>query len=369
MSAAPRVVVVGATGYTGELIARELARAQMPFVLTSRSPEALDRVASEAGGVPVRTVDVTEPRTLEACLRPGDVVINTAGPFVDLGEPVVRCCVRSGAHYLDTTAEQAFMKRIADGYDRPAREAGVAVVNAMAFEYALGDAAARLAAAGLDAPLRRVDVVYAWRADAAATSAGTRASILRIASRPGWGLEDGRLRREPVARRRGRFRFPGGAELAAMSFPSGEVVTVPRHLDVDTVRGWVVAGRWTVRIAGLLAPVLPPAARLLEPGLERLARRGPRGPTEEQRRTGRFDVLTTVGSTDGRRRSMVVGGRDPYGVTAAVIVRGAKEILGAGDPPSGTLSPSQVVAPAELLDRLGRFEVGWGEAPAAGPAR
>lgn len=373
-----RVVLVGATGYTGRLVARELASRDLPFLLTARRPAALEEVARDAGGAPTARVDVTEPGTLASVLGPGDVVLNTVGPFVELGEPVVRAAVEGGADYLDTSGEQIFMKRIADRWDGPARDAGVAVVNGMAFEYALGDAAAALAARGLERPLDRVDVVYGWRADAASTSAGSRVSIVRILGRRGWALEDGGWRREPVARRRRRVRMPGGARLEAMSFPAGEVVTVPRHLEVGTVRGWIVTGRWTARLARLLSPVLPAAARLAEPLLDRLARRGPEGPTREQRRSGRFDVVAAAVGADGVRRGVAVRGRDPYGLTAAVLAGGGAALLDRDvgrDPddadgfprPAGVRAPSGIVDPADLLDGLGRFDVEWGEAPDAGP--
>lgn len=377
----PRAVVTGATGFTGGLVARELVDAGLPCLLTSRSPDPLERRARELGGVPTRTVDVTEPAALAVCLRPGDVLINCAGPFTDLGEPVVRTAVEAGAHYLDTTGEQSFMKRIADRYHGAARDARVAVANAVAFEYALGDCAAALAARGLEAPLERVDAVYGWRAGAEATTPGTRASMVRVLAREGWAREAGRWSLEPVARRRTRVRLPGGAAPSAMSFPAGEVVTVPRHRDVDTVRGWIVAGRLTTRIASLLSPLLPPVARLLEPTLDRLARRGPEGPGEEERRRGRFDVVVSARGSEGGRRTVAVSGRDPYGITAAVVVRAARRLLrhaadgggpgpdgstGRGGPPTGVLAPSELLEPRGLLDALDRFDVEWGEAPDAG---
>lgn len=371
-----RVVVTAATGYTGGLVAEELARSELPFLLTARRPDALEERAREVGGAPARVVDVTEPASLEACLRPGDVVVNCAGPFTELGGPVVRCCVGAGAHYLDTTGEQPFMKEVEDRWGGAARDAGVAVVNGMAFEYALGDAAGALAARGLERPLERLDVVYGWRAGAEATTPGTRASMVRVLSRRGWALEGGRWRREPVARRRCRVRMPDGARRQAMSFPAGEVVTVPRHVDVRTVRGWIVAGGGTVTVAHRLSPLLPAVAGLLEPLLDRLARSGPAGPDEAERRRGRFDVVAAAAGDAGRRRSVAVGGRDPYGVTASLIVRAARALLAAdrpdgagrpGDAPAGVAAPSQLLDPEALLGGLDAFDVAWGEAPDAGP--
>lgn len=368
-----RVVLVGGTGYAGGLVARELADAGLPFLLTGRDPGKLRRRADELEAeVPTRRVDVTEPATLAGCLRPGDVVVDCAGPFTDLGETVVETCVRSGAHLVDTTGEQRYMMRIRDGWHARAREAGVAVVNALAFEYALGDCAAELAAEGLARPLRRVEVVYGWRGDATATTPGTRASIVRVLARRGWVLADGEWRLEPPARRRGRARLPGGAVRDAISFPAGEVVTVPRHLDVRTVRGWLVTGAGTARAASVLSPVLPPVVRLLTPVLDRLARRGPEGPTAEQRRRGRFDVVVAAEGDRGEVRTLGLSGRDPYGLTAALVGRGAAALLArarGGEGPTGALAPAQLLDAREALEALRPLGLEVAETPEAGPPR
>jgi short subunit dehydrogenase-like uncharacterized protein len=366
-----RVVLVGGTGFTGGLVARALGDAGLPFLLTGRDPARLRRRAGElGGGPPTRRVDVTEPATLAGCLRPGDVVVDCAGPFTELGEAVVETCVRAGAHVVDTTGEQRYMMRIRDGWHARARRAGVAVVNALAFEYALGDCTAELAADGLVRPLRRLEVVYGWRGDAAVTTPGTRASIVRVMARRGWALADGEWRLEPTARRRGRARLPGGAVRDVISFPAGEVVTVPRHLDVRTVRGWLVTGSATARAASFLSPVLPPAARLLTPILDRLARRGPEGPTEEQRRRGRFDIVVTAEGDDGELRTLGLSGRDPYGLTATLAARGAGALLARsrGDGgPSGVLAPAELLDARELLEGLRSQGLEVAEAPGAGP--
>lgn len=369
-----RAVLLGGTGFTGGLAARALEDAGLPYLLTGRNPEKLRRRAEELGGPPTRPVDVTDPGDLRGVLSPGDVAVNCAGPFRELGEPVVRAAVREGAHYLDTTGEQRFMRRIEERWGGPAREAGVAVVNAMAFEYAPGDSASALALSRLSGRPVHLEVIYDWRGGAGGTSPGTRASILRVLGHRGWALRKGRWGLEPVARRHRRVRLPDGSEAHAVSFPAGEVVTAPRYSEVATVEAWVALGPATARAASLLSPVLPPLVRLLTPLLDPLVRSGRAGPDATQRREGRFSITARARDGSGAGRTVAVEGRDPYGVTAALLREGVRALLqrdaagaaeSGADPGkarperSGVLAPSQLVEPEDLLSALSPFDVGW----------
>jgi len=377
-----RILVVGATGYTGSLVAGELAAGDVPFVLAGRDTGKLERLAeslsesgraSEAGGVASETaagppstavVDVTRPDTLKRLLRSGDVVVSCAGPFLELGEPVIRACVEAGAHYLDTTGEQRFMKRVVERWDGPAREAGVTVVNAMAFEYALGDAAAELAAGELARPLRLVELIYGWRGGAAATSRGTRASILRILAAPGLAYRNGAWVPERAARRRTVLELPDGSRRPAITLPTGEIVTVPRHMEVREVRGWAVTGGPTARAAALLSPALPHLVRWLLPLLDRWARGGAPGPTRAERESGEFEIVARATGREGGTRTVAVSGQDPYGLTAAIITAGAKRLAGrdgasGSRPPAGVQPPVRLLPPAELRAVLDGRGLRW----------
>lgn len=360
---AARIVVVGATGYTGTLVARRLAAGEAPFVLTGRSAERLARLARAVGGAATETVDVTEPATLRRLLRAGDVVINCAGPFTELGGAVVEACVRGGAHYLDTTGEQCFMKRVYERWRLDAREAGVAVVNAMAFEYAIGDCAAAVAAEGLARPLRAVDVVYAWRGGVGSASRGTRRSVLRVLRDGGYAYEDGAWRRQPTGAVRRTVRLPDGRERAAVWFPAGEILTVPRHVEVRWVRGWAVVGRRLAALVPRVAGLLPPLVRLAAPAAEWLLAAAPEGPPEAERRASRFLIQVDAVGADGRGRRVAVEGADAYGLTAAIAVHGAHTLRGAGAARAGVLAPAQVVEPRAFLEMLAGQGVVWREAP------
>jgi short subunit dehydrogenase-like uncharacterized protein len=344
----PAVVVVGATGYTGRLVAAELAGGDAPYVLAARSPDRLERLASAMdGGVPQR-VDVTDPDSLDRLIGPGDAVINTAGPFTELGEPVIRACIRAGAHYVDTTGEQPFMRDMWERHDGAARDAGVAVTPAMAFEYALGDGLVSVAAADRPTPLRSVDVIYAW--GGVASSRGTRRTALRMMGRKAWTREDGTERLRPPASSRRTVTMGSGRTVSAVAFGSGEVLTVPRRLDVDTVRGWLVMGSRTARVAPIVAPVLPWVLPLVRPLLEPFVTRRP-DPTPAKRDSSAFTIRVEIVDAAGESTAHELEGHDPYGITAVVAALGARRAL-AGGAPAGVLAPSRMVEPRILFSAL-----------------
>lgn len=360
-----RVVLLGGTGFTGGLVARELVRREIPFLFTGRDPEKLDRAVARLGGADHAVVDVTDAERLREVVRPGDVVVDCAGPFLGLGEPVVEACLEKGAHFLDTTGEQVYMKRVHDRFDGPAREADVAVVNAMAFEYALGDAACALAVRGLERPLRGVDVIYGWRGSSTATSRGTRASVLHVLGHRGFGYRRGGWTRERVARETREVEVAPGRWRPAVTFPSGEVLTVPRYAEVEVVRGWIVVSRPISVLVRYLGAVLPPVLRALSPVLEPIFRMGPEGPSTEQRGSSRFEITARAVGADGRARTCAVRGRDPYGVTAALLGIASERLLRRENggreegAPIGVLAPSQLLEPTSLLESLRGRGLGW----------
>ncbi len=349
----PTLVIIGATGFTGGLIARALSGGDSPFVVAGRDAERLKRLTAELQGATPQVVDVTDRASLHRLIRPGDAVINTAGPFTELGEPVVAACIEIGAHYLDTTGEQPFVHHIHETYHEAAEAAGVAVVNAMAFEYALGDCALAVGAEGLTTPLRSADVIYAW--GGSASSRGTRRTVIGMLGQKGWTREDGQFGRTALGAGHRTVRLGSGRRLSAVAFPSGEVVTAPRYVDVQDVRGWLVMGPAMARVIPLMAPALPLLVPVLRPILEKLATRAD-DPTPEQRHASRFTIRVELVDADGRERALEVRGRDPYGITAVAALAGARRAMESGAP-TGVLAPSQLVDPGPFLASLRDHDV------------
>ena len=165
-----------------------------------------------------------------------------------LGEPVVRAAVETGTHYVDTAGEQPFIKLVADRYDEAARAAEVAVIPAMGFDYVPGDLLCRVVARDHE-PAETLDLAYAVSGFGA--TRGTLRSALEAMRGGDVVWEDGAwlpagpgpLRASAV------FPEPFGREVVA-KYPCGEIVSVPRHTRVRTLRARIAVsglggrGRW-----------------------------------------------------------------------------------------------------------------------------
>lgn len=368
----PLIVLYGATGTTGRLVARELHRRGLSLVLSGRDRGRLSDLAEELArgdhdGAPIeiRPAQVHDAAQMAEAVRGARVVVACAGPFLQVGEPVLRAAVAAGAHYLDTTGEQHFMRDTYERYDARARAAGVAAVSGYAFEVALGDWAADRAAERVralsgeagDEPLDEVIVGYAL--SQFATTAGTLQSALASLAQPGSVWHEDRWERAATGSRVRTLHFPPPfGERDALLFPSGEVVTVPRHVTCRRVEAYLALGaagspalRVASRVAGLVGPLVPALAASPLGALAR-ARVGTSPPPGAERRAqSQFALVAEAGQAFHRAR-VSVSGSDPYGLTARIVADGAEHLARVDPPRAGVLSPSELVAPEQGLSGL-----------------
>jgi short subunit dehydrogenase-like uncharacterized protein len=350
------ITLLAATGFTGQLIARELHRLVLPMRLAARSEAKLRELAAQVGNPPIVIADLTRPETLGAAFDDTKVLITCAGPFTEMGEPVVAEAARRGVHYLDTTGEQHFIKLVFDRYSQTASEHGAALVPGAAFEYALGDAAAVLAARD-PGPCDEITIIY--DVEGFGTSRGTKKSILHAISDPGFLYRDGKLVPARSGEVRRKVQLPGGRQLTVSSFAGGEVIQVPAHVQTRAVI--------TLMGMGELAPVFLPlgtavlAALMNSPFggvIKRQIDSSSFGPTPEDRARTLFTILCEA-RRDGDSRTVTVQGKDPYGLTAAVIVALAKHLLEKGTENVGAISPAMVAGEQLIVSTTEESGVSW----------
>ena len=134
------VVVFGATGFTGRLVAEYLSQQYGPAVrwaMAGRSADKLAEVRDEIGAAsdtPLITADSSDAASLKALAARTKVVITTVGPYQNFGEPMVAACVEAGTDYVDLCGEPAWMRDIIHRFDAPAKASGARIVLSCGFD-------------------------------------------------------------------------------------------------------------------------------------------------------------------------------------------------------------------------------------------
>jgi short subunit dehydrogenase-like uncharacterized protein len=334
-----KIAVYGAGGYTGKLVVAELLRRDIPMVLVGRDLERL-REAADRAGVPdpdLRLAALDDAGALAEAFRDSAAVINTAGPFALLGAPVIRAALAAGAHYVDTTGEQAYLKQVFDTFSAEAELAGVTVIPGLADDGGPGDLIAHLTAERLE----QVDeLTIADLRTGSGASRGTARSMLTAAQSGALAYQDGEW--GPAAQaNRSSINAPGEpAPIPVVGFALPGVVTVPRHTRARRVTS-VLRAELADVFTGITAEMVDSM---------------PEGPDEDVRRAGRWMMLAeAIGS--GQAVGCVKG-VDAYGTTAVIAVEGAHRLI-VGRAKPGVLAPSEAFDPAGFLDVLAPFGVTW----------
>ncbi|MGI8775645.1 MAG: saccharopine dehydrogenase family protein [Actinomycetota bacterium] len=345
------ILLFGATGYTGRLTAAALSRTGISFSLCGRDRAKLEALSAATGGPEVRVAEVGDVASLVAALEDCKVLITCVGPFVELGDTAVEAALQAKVHYIDSTGEGIFIRRLIDTVDARARAAGIAVAPALGFDEVPGDVAATLAAEGLDRPA--LDVTYAFPST---SSAGTARSALGIITSPGVWVEAG-ARREIRAGQIERWAPmpPPLGPKRALSFPLALAHLAPLHLDVDAFRTYVTSGGVPLTMARIGIPLLRAVLRSpARPLVDKLLDLQPEGPDDSARASGKWTILAEARTVAGAWRNVSVMGTDVYGLTAATLARSAVEMASPGYDRSGVLSPVGALGVETLRDELAR---------------
>jgi hypothetical protein len=229
-------------------------------------------------------------------------------------------------------------------------------VSAYAFEVAVSDCAAAIAAEGFT-EISTVHVTYATRFH---PSQGTQRTVLRMLQSAGYAYTGGKWVEEAPARLARYADFPAPlGRVAAVSFPSAEIITIPRHLKVREVRVFMSV---PALAAGPLSATVPYLRLLLRTPLLRLATAaigsGTGGPDEATRQRDEFRVAVDVRGVRGgaaNHRRLLVQGHDPYGLTAVIAAYGAEQMCRDDYAAAGVLPPAAAFAPQPFLDYLKEF--------------
>jgi short subunit dehydrogenase-like uncharacterized protein len=392
------VVLMGATGFTGKLVAEYLAdRAHAsPFrwALAGRNEVKLEGLRRDLGvEVDVILADSGDRDALDALVGQTRCVASTVGPYAKYGSELVAACVDSGTHYCDLTGEPQWVRRMIDAHHDRAAETGARIVHCCGFDSIPSDIGTLLlqerAIADTGRPCDAVSTQVVRMKGGA--SGGTIASMFNLLEEPDKrfirevltdpyslnppGLREGPDAQEaPVPRRdpltgdwTGPFVMAAINERivrrtnALLGFRYGRDLRYTETVRKGTgLKGFLGSATLSASLGALmLGTSLGPTRRLLQ----RLAPSPGEGPSRKAIESG-FFAMEVVGAQDGQAilKTRVEGDRDPgYGATACMLAESALCLaLDDLDSPCGVLTPASAMG-RKLADRLTasqvRFEV------------
>jgi short subunit dehydrogenase-like uncharacterized protein len=350
---AARIVVFGATGYTGRLIAERLVAQGARPVLAGRDDKRLAALAGSLGGLETAHADAMRQNSVFDLVGEGDVLISTVGPFLKWGGAAVRAAVAAGATYMDTTGEPPFIRRVFEEFDAPARRSGATLLPAMGYDFVPGALAGALAVEAGGAQAARVDVgYYALGAGLSSMSAGTRESLVGVTLTDAFAYRDGRVKTVRSAERVRSFEVQGRRR-EAVSVGGAEhfglPAAYPELSEVNVYLGWfgplarpmqagTMVGEYVAKVPFARAAMQfwgEQAAALLH------------GPEPGTTPGGSSWIAAEAYDADGAKLSEIsLAGVDAYDFTASFIAWAAQHPVSG----TGTLGPVQAYG----LDALER---------------
>ena len=366
------IIVYGATGYTGRLVAEYLNdKNGLKWAMAGRSADKLAEVRDLIGAAadtPLIVADASDPDTLDAMVKRTKVVLTTVGPYQLYGNELVAACVANGTDYTDLCGEPAWMRQKIDQHDAAAKASGARIVFSAGFDSIPFDLGVLMlqkhCVATFGAPAPRVKGRV--RAMKGTFSGGTAASLkATMAAAAKDSAVIGYLTNP----------FSLSADFAGPPQPAGNKPEYDESLG-SWATNFVMAPINTKnvhRTNHLLghaygADFVYDEMMLTGPGEqgEAIAKhvastpmmggaddpKPGEGPTKEERDTGFYDILFVAEYPDGRTaRFSVKGDRDPgYGSTSKMISETAIALC-AHDGPGGVTTPGAALG-EQLVDRL-----------------
>jgi short subunit dehydrogenase-like uncharacterized protein len=326
-------LIYGATGYTGELIAREAARRGEKPILAGRNASAVAALASELG-CPQRAFGLDDPAALDSGLDGVRAVIHCAGPFSATSKPMVEACLRKKAHYLDITGEIPVFLSVAKR-DPAAKAAGVTLLPGVGFDVVPSDCLA----AHLKRRLPTATHLALGFHSTGRLSRGTATTALEGLHQGGVVRREGALARVPPAWKTRTIDFGRGPR-QAITIPWGDIATAYHSTGIPNIEVYMAAPT-SLRVGLKLAR---PFLGLLAWGpiqsvLKRRIRSGQPGPTEEQRLRAKSYLWGEASDASGKRVVSRLVTPDGYALTVLTALAALARTL-KGETPIGYQTPS-----------------------------
>ncbi|HEV7490307.1 MAG TPA: saccharopine dehydrogenase NADP-binding domain-containing protein [Rhodanobacteraceae bacterium] len=331
-----RILIYGANGYTGALIAEEATRRGLKPILAGRNRDALEVLAQQLKTTR-RVFELRDPAEIARNLEGIDVLLNCAGPFVNTCAPLLEACLAHKIHYLDITGEIDVFALCHHAHLR-AKHQRIVVAPGVGFDVVPTDCVAAMLKQRLpDAS----ELVLAFEAGGGPSPGTARTSIAGLAA-GGRVRRNGELVDVPLAFKAREFERDG-VKRCAMTIPWGDVYTAFISTGIRDIETYMAVSPKTIARMRWLRYVQPllrfdPVRKFLEARAVASAR----GPDAERRRATGCHVWGEARSAWGREEKLELKTPNGYALTVDASL-GILEYVLRANVPGGYYTPSQLV--------------------------
>lgn len=338
------ILLYGAYGYTGQLIAREAARQGVDLILSGRNADKLEAMGRQFG-FPWKACTLDDSEGLRALLAEVPVVLHAAGPFMFTARPMLEACLDTGTHYLDITGEVGVFE-MAARLSAKAEATGIMIMPGTGFDVVPTDCLAVY----LKQQLPDATHLQLAFMGLGGVSHGTATTMVQSLGEGSLVRENGQLRRVPLGHKALQVPFRPDRTFLAMTIPWGDIATawystgipnietymaVPpaqyRYVRLMRWFNWLLRRRWVKRLI----------QRQID---EKLT-----GPSDEARARGRSYVWGRVRNAAGEERAARLETLEGYTLTAISSVLIAQKVL-AGQFKTGFQTPAMAYGPDLVLE-------------------
>lgn len=311
-----KILIYGATGFTGGLIAKHATASDLEPVLAARNSSKLSAITGRLH-LEGRTFSLHDQRGIDDALADVNVVLHAAGPFSATAEPMLDACIRTKTHYLDITGEIDVIEACA-ARDEESRAAGIAVVPAVGFDVVPTDClAAHILSRLPNATQLTLAIALQTR-----PSKGTLKTGLENVASAALVRRNGNVVEltEPIRR---DINF-GDGDRPTVSISWGDVATAfysTKIPDITVLFEETGALKAISRMGPMLRRVL--ATTPLQVAMRWLIDRGPDRPNQSQRDAGRARIVAETCDVEGNIIRSRLETPEPYLLTAQTAVSAA----------------------------------------------
>ncbi|MCA6120676.1 saccharopine dehydrogenase NADP-binding domain-containing protein [Bradyrhizobium sp. WSM 1704] len=340
------IIVYGATGFTGQLVAEYLAAhykadRALTWAMAGRSKDKLAAVRDAIGApsdTPLIVADSGDAAALKAMVVQAKSVISTVGPYQLYGNELVAACVETGTDYFDLCGEPVWMRQMIDKHEAAAKASGARIVFSCGFDsvpFELGtlfvqDEAKRVFGAPAPRVKGRVRDMRGTLSGGTAASAKATfdavakdLSLVAILNNP-FALTPGF--EGPKQPRGSKPAFEEDLQSWTAPFMMALINTRNVHRS-NMLMGFPYGKEFVYDEMVLTGPGEKGEANAKKVMALNAEKTGPgapkpgEGPSKEERENGRYDLLYLAIASDGRAvRAGIKGDRDPgYGSTSKMI--------------------------------------------------